>query len=156
MSNGEVENLATAISSGDPADAVTTEGSSSEQIVSRHFYTALVKRGKHTSPEDFQRECEALEARDRRVRFVFDGLVFVYPFICLCCGVQIEAEQWAYGRACGVCDCGHCKHPMFDTMSKEERDRIRPHVMRFVDGEIVQIDLSDMMRLRRAGGMWPL
>lgn len=39
------------------------------------------------------------------------------PFFCLCCGIQICARQFAYGRNCGYCDTGQC-----------HRDRIKAFV----------------------------
>jgi hypothetical protein len=30
------------------------------------------------------------------------------PFRCLCCGKEICARQFAFGRCCGPCDCGAC------------------------------------------------
>jgi hypothetical protein len=104
--------------------------------------------------EKYQRALEEFEARifadrDRKVKMVFDGLVFVYPFVCLCCGAQITARQWSWGRACGWCDCGKCKCHL-NLFDGSEPGKIRPHVLRFIDGEAVQIDVEDMMRLRRA------
>lgn len=31
------------------------------------------------------------------------------PFLCLCCGKEICARQFAFGRCCGYCDTGHCQ-----------------------------------------------
>jgi hypothetical protein len=42
------------------------------------------------------------------------------PFLCLCCGKETCARQWAYGRTCGLCDTGICQtdtrysHPRYD------------------------------------------
>ena len=112
-------------------------------IVARHYHAALNKVGTATTREQLVRECEALDERDRKTTMVFDGLVFVYPFVCLCCGIQVNANQWAYGRACGRCDAGKCT---CDT--NRPRKTISPHVRRFIDGEVVQIDVRDMMNLR--------
>ena len=40
---------------------------------------------------------------------------YTAPFFCFCCGIQICARQFAYGRNCGYCDTGQC-----------ERDRMAP------------------------------
>lgn len=93
------------------------------------------------------RACLEREERDRQTQFIFDGLVFVYPFICLCCGVQITANQWGFGRACGACDCGRGGECCSLKTRWQSKD-VHPHVMRFIDGEIVQIDVRDMMKLR--------
>lgn len=39
----------------------------------------------------------------------FGGYRFRKPFFCLCCGLEICARQWAFGRACGKCDTGVCQ-----------------------------------------------
>ncbi len=36
----------------------------------------------------------------------FKGWRFRAPFHCMACGVAVTARQWAFGRACGSCDCG--------------------------------------------------
>lgn len=41
----------------------------------------------------------------------FKGWRFYTPFRCLCCGKEVSIEQFCFGRACGSCDCGHCRHP---------------------------------------------
>jgi len=33
---------------------------------------------------------------------------FYPPFYCLCCGREICARQFAYGKCCGICDMGAC------------------------------------------------
>lgn len=38
----------------------------------------------------------------------FDGKKYYPPFHCLCCGKEVSAEQFAYGRCCGPCDMGAC------------------------------------------------
>ena len=38
----------------------------------------------------------------------FNGYRFHPPFKCMCCGKEICARQFAYGRACGICDMGAC------------------------------------------------
>jgi hypothetical protein len=55
--------------------------------------------------------------------------------------VWTNAEQWAYGRSCARCDVG--------LRSSFAYDEVRPYIMRFPDGEIVQIALDDMLSLRR-------
>ena len=37
------------------------------------------------------------------------GIVYHAPFLCMCCGKEICARQFAYGRGCGVCDAGLCQ-----------------------------------------------
>lgn len=118
-------------------------------VVGRHLHAALNKLGNYASPESFLHECKALEEIDKEIEFIFDGLVFVYPFICLCCGLQINSRQWGFGRTCGRCDCGHCKCIPYYARSRAEQDKIRPHIKRFIDSEIIQINISDMMNLRR-------
>ena len=46
-------------------------------------------------------EAEAVFRRDRESKYIvrFDGLVFCYPFVCLCCGVQIDVDQFCFGRS---------------------------------------------------------
>lgn len=39
----------------------------------------------------------------------YEGVRFLPPFLCMCCGVEVEVRQWAYGRACGKCDTGICQ-----------------------------------------------
>ncbi len=34
---------------------------------------------------------------------------FHVPFHCLCCGIEICASQFAWGRCCGHCDTGACQ-----------------------------------------------
>ncbi len=36
------------------------------------------------------------------------GYRFRAPFQCICCGKKVSAQQFAYGRACGLCDVGAC------------------------------------------------
>lgn len=38
----------------------------------------------------------------------FRGWTFCPPFRCMCCGKEIGARQFAFGRACGPCDVGMC------------------------------------------------
>ena len=39
----------------------------------------------------------------------FRGYRFHPPFKCMCCGKEICARQFAFGRCCGVCDTGACQ-----------------------------------------------
>ena len=39
----------------------------------------------------------------------FRGYRFKKPFLCICCGKEICARQFAFGRACGSCDMGACQ-----------------------------------------------
>ena len=39
----------------------------------------------------------------------FRGYRFRTPFLCICCGKEICARQFAFGRACGTCDTGACQ-----------------------------------------------
>lgn len=39
----------------------------------------------------------------------YEGERFVAPFLCMCCGVEVDVRQWAFGRACGLCDTGACQ-----------------------------------------------
>ena len=43
---------------------------------------------------------------------VYEGWQFRPPFICMCCGIEVSAPQWAFGRACGRCDTGVCEVDM--------------------------------------------
>jgi len=38
----------------------------------------------------------------------YEGWRFHPPFKCMCCGKEICARQFAYGRCCGSCDIGAC------------------------------------------------
>jgi hypothetical protein len=38
----------------------------------------------------------------------FEGYRFFPPFLCMCCGRETCARQFAYGRTCGLCDTGAC------------------------------------------------
>ena len=48
------------------------------------------------------------------------GTRYYPPFHCLCCGKETCARQFAYGRACGICDMGICQtnsdyyHPAYN------------------------------------------
>jgi hypothetical protein len=37
----------------------------------------------------------------------FKGWRWTAPFACMRCGIEVSAEQWAFSRSCGGCDCGH-------------------------------------------------
>ena len=39
----------------------------------------------------------------------YDGYRFRKPFKCMCCGKEICARQFAFGRCCGPCDIGACQ-----------------------------------------------
>ncbi|KKM69718.1 hypothetical protein LCGC14_1448090 [marine sediment metagenome] len=39
----------------------------------------------------------------------FRGWRFTAPWLCICCGKEICARQWSFGRACGPCDTGSCQ-----------------------------------------------
>lgn len=39
----------------------------------------------------------------------FRGYRFHPPFKCMCCGKEICARQFAFGRCCGPCDMGACQ-----------------------------------------------
>ena len=39
----------------------------------------------------------------------YEGYRFKKPFRCMCCGKEICARQFAYGRSCGPCDMGACQ-----------------------------------------------
>jgi len=39
----------------------------------------------------------------------FRGYRFHPPFRCMCCGEEICARQFAFGRCCGACDVGACQ-----------------------------------------------
>lgn len=73
---------------------------------------------------------------------VFDGLVFCYPFVCLCCGVQIDSGQFGYGRACGPCDCG--AGPSVWT-----RPAVTASVLRVFDGERTTVTTDQMLYRRK-------
>lgn len=56
------------------------------------------------------RSCYGHHAPDgNEIYVVFRGEKITPPFFCLCCGKQICARQFAYGRMCGVCDTGSCQ-----------------------------------------------
>jgi hypothetical protein len=52
------------------------------------------------------------------VFFDFKGWRFYPPFYCMCCGVEVSQEQWAFGRYCGVCDTGACRRGNLHTFSR--------------------------------------
>ncbi len=39
----------------------------------------------------------------------YEGYRFVAPFLCMCCGVETDVRQWAFGRTCAKCDTGICQ-----------------------------------------------
>ena len=39
----------------------------------------------------------------------FKGYRFRKPFKCMCCGKEICALQFSFGRCCGPCDLGACQ-----------------------------------------------
>ena len=39
----------------------------------------------------------------------FRSYRFHSPFRCICCGKVVCARQFAFGRACGLCDVGACQ-----------------------------------------------
>lgn len=47
------------------------------------------------------------DSPDARVDWA--GYEFTPPFRCMCCGKDICAQQFAFGRACGTCDIGACQ-----------------------------------------------
>ena len=40
---------------------------------------------------------------------LLEGVKYFAPFLCMCCGCEVEIRQWAFGRACGKCDTGVCQ-----------------------------------------------
>lgn len=40
---------------------------------------------------------------------LLEGVKYLAPFLCMCCGREVEARQWAFGMACGLCDTGICQ-----------------------------------------------
>lgn len=44
------------------------------------------------------------------ISVVFRDFRFSRPFRCICCGQEICARQFAWGRACGKCDAGACQY----------------------------------------------
>lgn len=46
------------------------------------------------------------------IYFDYKGWRFRAPFRCMNCGIGIDYKQWAFGRCCGPCDCGHGPKPM--------------------------------------------
>ncbi len=58
------------------------------------------------------------------VSMEFRGWELRPPFKCMCCGVDLCARQFAFGRACALCDTGGCQtwHQAF----KPERAHARP------------------------------
>lgn len=55
----------------------------------------------------------ATDAQDRTadvgITVEYEGYRFSAPFLCMCCGAETTAQQWAYGRTCGLCDTGICQ-----------------------------------------------
>ena len=59
----------------------------------------------------------------------FRGIRFKPPFYCLCCGIQICAAQFSWGRLCGRCDMGKCNrrhHPATATLEAQDRPALVP------------------------------
>ena len=52
------------------------------------------------------------------------------PFLCLCCGKETCARQFAFGRMCGICDAGICQ--------RDERYFHPPYVSAALRGEEAQ------------------
>ncbi len=46
----------------------------------------------------------------------FKGWRFTPPFRCMCCGREIDVQQFCFGRACGICDTGKCHNDNKFTM----------------------------------------
>ena len=42
------------------------------------------------------------------MELIYGDWVFSPPFKCMCCGKDICARQFAWGRTCGPCDMGGC------------------------------------------------
>ena len=42
------------------------------------------------------------------MELIYGDWVFSPPFKCMCCGKDICARQFAWGRTCGPCDMGAC------------------------------------------------
>jgi hypothetical protein len=64
------------------------------------------------------------------------NMLFVRPFLCLCCGKEICGPQFAFGRMCGACDMGTCQpanssyretasHPKWEGVSAYMEDAVR-------------------------------
>ncbi len=97
-------------------------------------------------------EAEAvfLGDKERGYTVCFDGLVFCYPFVCLCCGVQIDVEQFCFGRSCGRCDVGHCDH----AFNRDLQRMVKATVRRIPDGERTAITAADIMMRRHLTRGW--
>ena len=53
---------------------------------------------------------EGMRAALRATEWVLlEGVKYLAPFLCMCCGREVEARQWAFGMACGLCDTGICQ-----------------------------------------------
>lgn len=60
--------------------------------------------------EDFCPTCGGVHEPDTDEVYVdFRGYRFHKPFLCMCCGKEICARQFAFGRCCGLCDMGACQ-----------------------------------------------
>jgi hypothetical protein len=64
------------------------------------------------------KECVACEYDERflhepipkNVHLDFKGWRFTFPFRCMCCAKEICILQFCFGRCCGICDTGRCRH----------------------------------------------
>ncbi len=63
-----------------------------------------------TGTEEFCLACYGKHELDTDETWVdYGGYRFHKPFRCMCCGKEICARQFAYGRSCGSCDIGACQ-----------------------------------------------
>lgn len=60
--------------------------------------------------ENFCPACGGTHEEDPDDSYVdYEGYRFKKPFRCMCCGKEICARQFAWGRCCGPCDMGACQ-----------------------------------------------
>ncbi len=80
----------------------------------------------------------------------FRGHRFALPFLCICCGKKICGRQFAFGRACGVCDIGacnsvnsayrvECAHSLPEWWHPHGQEMLRRFI-EFVNAEPLEID----------------
>ena len=55
----------------------------------------------------------------------FRGYRFAKPFYCICCGWELCSKQFAFARACSLCDTGACQFWNKNYETKHAHDRPR-------------------------------
>ncbi len=50
------------------------------------------------------------EGCDRSI--VFQNYIFSPPYLCMCCGAKVSAQQWLLYHTCENCESGSCTTPL--------------------------------------------